>query len=100
MSTGVAALLVVAGWLVTAALFSMRAAWVLIVAGTWLAVVVLATPAKAEPVTGPDPAMICEQLVLGFTPDQIVGQLHSGDPRFNTLTAPRTVWDAIIEQCP
>jgi hypothetical protein len=96
----VAALLVMAGWLITAAVFNVRAAWALVMASALLAaVVVSSTPARAEPATGPDPSMICQQLVLGNTPDQIVAQLHSGDPRFNTLTAPRTVWDAIIEQC-
>lgn len=42
---------------------------------------------------------ICSQLDVGFTPDQITAQLHQGDPRYNSSTAARTVWDAIIEQC-
>ena len=43
--------------------------------------------------------LVCRQLDLGYTPDQVTAQLHQGDPRFNDLRAPQTVWDAIIEQC-
>ena len=43
--------------------------------------------------------LVCQQLALGHTPEQITEQLHAGDPRFNNITASRTVWDAIIQHC-
>jgi hypothetical protein len=99
VTTGIALLLVALGWLITAAMMNVRAAATLVIFAWLLAAALVGMPnAKAD--DGPDPSMICQQLVLGFTPDQIVAQLHSGDPRFNTYTAPRTVWDAIIQQCP
>ncbi len=62
MNAGGAVLLVMAGWLVTAALFSKKTAWILIVAGWLLAALLLATPrADADNDLGP---LICQQLDL------------------------------------
>jgi len=99
VNPGLALLLIVACWLLAAALFNKRFASLLVVVGWLLAILLLATPnAKADP--GSDPGLlVCQQLALGYTPDQITATLHQ-DPRNNMYTAPRTVWDAIIRECP
>ena len=63
-----------------------------------LAAVLLAVTVLAMPAARADDDQVCEQLTF-FTPDQVAAQLHQADPRFNDLWAPRTVWDAVIEQC-